>query len=135
MYYFSITLRQQARLKRADVGKLFSEDNNYFIENLFKVKFKKEENNIAHLISANLKLTMNEIKKTQFEMKNLGKEVTVLKQRLEFRSNVLKQKVKKIDEKHENLENQCNELYKNSLESVYFYNKLADLKTGSKGTT
>ena len=57
-----------------DVKILFSEDSNYFIENIFKVKFEKEEKNIANLLSANLKIPMDEIKKTQDEMKKLGKE-------------------------------------------------------------
>ena len=67
-------MRQQARAKMPDVKILFSEDSNYFIENIFKVKFEKEEKNIANLLSANLKIPMDEIKKTQDEMKKLGKE-------------------------------------------------------------
>ena len=58
--------------------------------------------------------------KTQDEMKKLGKEITDLKQSLEFTENVQEEKVKKLDEKHVNLENQCNEVYNNSIESEYF---------------
>ena len=75
---------------------------------------------------------MNEIKKIQDEMKKLGKEVTYLKQSLEFTENVLEEKVKKLDEKHVNSENQRNELYNNSLESEYVYNKLNDLEDRSR---
>ena len=75
---------------------------------------------------------MNEIKKIQDEMKKLGKEVTYLKQSLEFTENVLEEKVKKLDEKHVNSENQLNELYNNSLESEYVYNKLNDLEDRSR---
>ena len=39
----------------ADVGTLFSEENNKIIENKFKEEFQKQEKNIANLISANLK--------------------------------------------------------------------------------
>ena len=53
-------------------------------------------------------------------MKKLGKEITDLKQSLEFTENVQEEKVKKLDEKHVNLENQCNEVYNNSIESEYF---------------
>ena len=65
-------------------------------------------------------------------MKKLGKEIADLNQSLEFTENILEEKVKKLDEKHVNLENQCNELYINSLESEYFYNKLVDLEGRSR---
>ena len=44
---------------------------------------------------------MEEIKKTQDEMKKLGKEVADLKQSLEFTENIPEEKVKKLNEKHE----------------------------------
>ena len=66
---------------------------------------------------------MDKIKKTHDEMKKLGKEVTDLKQSLE---NALEEKVKKLDQKHVNLKNQCNDLYNDSLEPEYFNNKLND---------
>ena len=99
----------------ADVGTLFSKGNVKIIENIFNVEFEKQEKNIVNLISANLKFAMDEIKNTQDEMKKLGKEVTYLKQSLEFKENVPEEKVKKLDEKHVNLKNQCNELYNNTV--------------------
>ena len=66
---------------------------------------------------------MVEIKETQDEMKKFGKGMTDLKQSLEFTENILTEKVKKFDEKHVNLENQCSELYNNSLESVRVFIK------------
>ena len=45
--------------------------------------------NIANLVSAGLKITMDEIKETQDEMKKLGIEVTDLKQSLDFTENVI----------------------------------------------
>ena len=101
--------------KMADVGTLFSKENVKIIENIFNVEFEKQEKNIVNLISANLKFAMDEIKNTQDEMKKLGKEVTYLKQSLEFKENVPEEKVKKLDEKHVNLKNQCNELYNNTV--------------------
>ena len=50
------------------------------------------------------------IKKTQDEMKKREKEETYPKQNLEFTENVLEEKVKKLDKKYVNLENQCNKL-------------------------
>ena len=104
----------------AEVGTLFFEENIKIIENIFKVQFENQEKNIVNLISANQKITMDEIKKTQDESRKLAKEVVDLKQSLEFTENVLEEKVKKLDEKHASLENQCNEPYNNSLESEYF---------------
>ena len=75
---------------------------------------------------------MNEIKKTQDEVKKLGEEVTDLKQSLGFTENVLEEKVKSLGEKHVNLEKQCNELSNKSLESEYFSNKSVDLKGKSR---
>ena len=108
----------------ADVGTLFSKENITIIENISKVGFEKQERRIANL-SANLKIPMD-------EMKKLRKEITDLKQSLASTENVLNEKVKKLDEKYVNLENQCNELYNNSLESEYFYNKLVDLEDRSR---
>ena len=42
------------------------------IRNIFKEEFEKQEKNIGNLISANFKITMEEIKKSQDEIKNLG---------------------------------------------------------------
>ena len=110
----------------ADVGTLFSKENITIIENISKVEFEKQERSIASLISANLKIPMDEMKKLR------PKEITDLKQSLASTENVLNEKVKKLDEKYVNLENQCNELYNNSLESEYFYNKLVDLEDRSR---
>ena len=51
----------------ADVGTLFSEENIKIIENIFKVEFEKQEKNIANLVSANLKITMDKIKKLKMK--------------------------------------------------------------------
>ena len=105
-------------------GTLFSKGNITIIENISKVGFEKQERSIANL-SANLKIPMD-------EMKKLRKEITDLKQSLASTENVLNEKVKKLDEKYVNLENKCNELYNNSLESEYFYNKLVGLEDRSR---
>ena len=58
----------------ADIGMLFWQENIKIIENIFNVVFEKQEKNIANLISANLKTRMDEIKKTQDEMKKVESE-------------------------------------------------------------
>ena len=52
-----------------DTGTLFFEENITIIESIFQVEFEKQENNIANFIKANLKIRMDEIKKSQDEMK------------------------------------------------------------------
>ena len=66
------------------------------IQNIFKEKFEKQEKNIGSLISANFKITVQEIKKSQDENKNLGKEICDLRSNLKFTENVLEEKVKKL---------------------------------------
>ena len=45
---------------------------------------------------------------------------------------MLVEKENKLDEKHVKLEDQCNELYQNSLESDHFYDRLVDLEDRSR---
>lgn len=52
-----------------DTGTLFSEENITIIKSIFQVEFEKQENNIANFIKANLKIRMDEIKKSPDEMK------------------------------------------------------------------
>ena len=42
------------------------------IRNIFKEEFEKQEKNRGNFVSANFKITMEEIKKSQDEIKNLG---------------------------------------------------------------
>ena len=63
--------------------------------------------------------------------KKITKEVTDLKQSLESKETVVEEKVKKPDGKNVHLGNQCNELYNNSLEPEFFWNKLVDLEDRS----
>ena len=65
-------------------------------------------------------------------MKKREKEETYPKQNLGFTENVLEETVKKLDKKYVNLENQCNKLCNNSLQSEYFCNKLLDLENRSR---
>ena len=57
-----------------EVGTLFSEENIKVIENIFKAEFGRQGKNIVNLISANLKIKMDEVKKTPDEMKSSEKK-------------------------------------------------------------
>ena len=69
------------------------------IRNIFKENFEKQIKNIGNLISAKFKITIEEIKKSQNEIKNMGKEICDLRSRLKFPENVLEEKVKKLEER------------------------------------
>ena len=97
----------------AEVSTFFNEENMKVIRNMFKEEFEKQEKNIGNLISANFQITMEEIKKSQDEIKTLGKEICDLKSSLEFTENVLEGKVKKLEERCENMETELQEFYNN----------------------
>ena len=78
-------------IKMAEASMFFNEENMKVIRNIFKEEFEKQERNIGNLISANFKITIEEIKKSQDEIKNLGKEICDLRRCLEFTENVLEE--------------------------------------------
>ena len=116
----------------AEVSTFFNEENMKVIRNMFKEEFEKQEKNIGNLISANFQITMEEIKKSQDEIKTLGKEICDLKSSLEFTENVLEGKVKKLEERCENMETELQEFYNNQIDPEYVYNKLVDLEDRSR---
>ena len=118
--------------KMAEAGTLFNEENMKVIRNIFKKEFEKPEKNIRNLISANFKITMEEIKISEDEIKNLGKEICDLTSSLEFSGNVLKKKVKKLEERCENMETELQEFYNNQIDPEYVYNKLVDIEDRSR---
>ena len=73
-----------------EASTFFNEENVKVIQNIFKEEFENQEKNIENLISANFKITMEKTKKSQDEIKNLGKEIYDLRSSLEFTENVLK---------------------------------------------
>ena len=62
------------------------------IREVFREEFKKQQKILLNLISGNLDITMKEIKSIKTEMN------------IEFSQNVLKEKVKKCQEKAEHLD-------------------------------
>ena len=97
------------KIKMAEASTFFNEENVKVIRNIFKKEFEKQEKNIGNLISANFKITMEEIKKSQKEIKNLDKEICDLRSSLEFTEKVLEEKVKKLEERCENMETEHQE--------------------------
>ena len=80
------------------------------------------------MVSANYEITVEEIKKSQDEIKNLGKEIWDLRSSLEFTENLLVEKVKEFEEQCENIETEPYEIYNNQIDPEYVYNKLVDLE-------
>ena len=122
-------------IKMAEASTFLNEENMKVIRNIFKEEFEKQEKNIGNLISANFKITMEEIKKLQDEIKNLGKETCDLRSSLQLTANVLEEKVKKLEERCENMETELQELYNNQIDpeyTEYIYNKLVDLEDRSR---
>ena len=54
----------------AKASTFFNEENMKVIRSIFKEEFGKQEKNIGNLISANFEITMEEIRKSQDEIKN-----------------------------------------------------------------
>ena len=61
------------------------------IKKVFENKFKKQEQNLAKIISGNLEITMQEIK-------SLKNEVNELKKSMEFTQNDLEERVNNVEE-------------------------------------
>ena len=61
----------------AEASTFFNEENMKVIRKLFKEEFENQEKNIGNLISANFKITLEEIRKSQDEIKSLGKKHVV----------------------------------------------------------
>ena len=119
-------------MEMAEASTFFNEENMKVIRNIFKEEFEKQEKNIENLISTNFKITMEEIKKSQNERKNLGKEICDMRSSLDLTENVLEEKVKKLEERSENMEAELQEFYNNQIDPEYVYNKLVDLKDRSR---
>ena len=59
------------------------------IKNVFEDQFKKQETNLAKIISRNLEMTMQ-------EMKSLKNEVNDIKKRMEFTQNDMEERVNNV---------------------------------------
>ena len=63
----------------------------FLMKEIPQVEFKSQELKILDIISGNFEITMN-------EMKNLKQEISELKSSLDFKEDVLKKKVEKLEE-------------------------------------
>ena len=63
----------------------------FLMKEISQVEFKSQELKILDIISGNFEITMN-------EMKNLKQEISELKSSLDFKEDVLKKKVEKLEE-------------------------------------
>ena len=75
---------------------------------------------------------MEEVKKSQDEIKNLGKEICDLRTSLECTENMLEEKVKKLEKRFENIDTELQEFYNNQIDPEYVYNNLVDLEDRSR---
>ena len=67
------------------------------IRNIFNEEFEKQEKNIGNLISANFKITMEEIKRSQDKIKKTGKRnMWFEKDSRIHRKRVRREKIKKL---------------------------------------
>ena len=116
----------------AEASTFFNEENMKVIRNIFQEEFEKQEKNIGNLISAIFKITMDKIKKSQGEIKNLRKEICDLRSSLEFTEIALEEKVKKLEERCDNMETELQGFYNNQIDPEYVYNELVDLEDRSR---
>ena len=79
-----------------------------------------------------LKQLWRKLKKSQDEIKNLGKEICELRSNPESTKNVLKEKVKKLEERCENMETELQEFYNNQTDPEYIYYKVVHLVDRSR---
>ena len=98
------------------------------IKETIKEEFDKQEKNISNLIN----VTMKEIRKSQDEIKDLRKGINEFKESLEFTENELYGKIKKLEEKHENINKTVDEIYNCQVDLDFVYYKLIDLEDRSR---
>ena len=91
------------------------------IRKIFEEEFQKQEKNIANVISSNRIIIMEEIKKSQEQIKELKKEVSDLQASLEYTDADLKDLSDRVDE-----------IYDYQVDPDYVTNKLIDLEDRSR---
>ena len=91
------------------------------IRKIFQEEFKKQEAHITNIISSNFKITMEEITKSQEQIKELKKEMTDLKSSVEHTYADLN-----------DLSDLVDEIYDYQVDPEYVANKLIDLEDRSR---
>ena len=102
------------------------------IKKVFEDEFKKQEQNLAKIISGNLEITMQEIK-------SLKNEVNELKKSMEFTQNDLEERVNNVEENMSKVKEDLQEIYEYQIEPdyvndslTYIRNKLTELEDRSR---
>ena len=76
----------------------FTEENmKTLIEEIFQGEFKNQEENITNLISGNFKLTMQEIRRLENEVKDLRKSLEFTQSNLEEKVDYVEKRMEKLD--------------------------------------
>ena len=91
------------------------------IKNVFEDEFKKQEQNLAKIISRNLEITMR-------EMKSLKNEVNDLKKRMEFTQNDMEERVNNVEENMCKVKEDLKEIYEYQVDPDYVNDSLADIR-------
>ena len=91
------------------------------IKKVFEDEFKKQEQNLAKTISANLEITIPEIK-------SLKSEVNELKKGLVFTLNGLKERVNNAEENMCKVKEDLKEIYEYQIDPDYVNDSLTDIR-------
>ena len=91
------------------------------IKKVFEDEFKKQEQNLAKIISGNLEITMQEIK-------SLKNEVNELKKSMEFTQNDLKERVNNVEENMCKVKEDLKEIYEYQIDPDYVNDSLTDIR-------
>ena len=76
----------------------FTEENmKTLTEEIFQGEFKNQEENITNLISGNFKLTMQEIRRLENEVKDLRKSLEFTQSNLEEKVDYVEKRMEKLD--------------------------------------
>ena len=91
------------------------------IKNVFEVEFKKQEQNLAKIISGNFEITMQEIK-------SLKNEVNDLKKSMEFTHNDLEERVNNVEENMCKVKEDLKETCEYQIDPDYVNDRLTDIR-------
>ena len=91
------------------------------IKKVFKDEFKKQEQNLAKIISGNLEITTQEIR-------NLKNEVNELKKSMEFVQNDLEERVNNVEENMCKVKEDLKEIYEYQIDPDYVNDSLTDTR-------
>ena len=91
------------------------------MKKVFEDEFKKQEQNLAKIISGNLEITMQKIK----SLKNEGNE---WKKRVEFTQKDLEERVNNLEENMCKVKEDLKEIYEYQIDPDYLNNSLTDIR-------